>query len=91
MKLKRKYGWFCIPIDLFTNDNISKIQNIMSKCIILRAELMFARRAIEYEAYSEDFEEVPEMQIMNDYEVDIETGKFTRINYDKKYSRRIVK
>jgi len=53
------------------------VSRIMSQCIIVRAEMNFMRGAIDYEAISWRFREVPEGEVMPTYRwvYDDDTGE----------------
>lgn len=84
MYKSKRYGRFRIPfhvIELFPGF----VRTIMSQCIIVRAEALYFKGCIEYEAFSIKFEEVPEGCVMPEYEwVDSDDGIIAeKVNYER--------
>lgn len=63
----RRAGRFRISAELI-EDELPLVQRIMGMCVILRAECLWERRAIEYVALSPQFDELAEVTLLPDYE-----------------------
>lgn len=72
--MHRKIGRFQIPNDIIHNDP-KLAQRIMARCIVVRAEQLWERDAIEYVALSNSFEDVPANCVTPDYHIEIRTLK----------------
>ena len=68
-----RIGAFKLSIDLIEKEPWLATR-IMSQCIILRAEFMYSRRSIEYQAISMMFDECPEACVAPEYYWVIEDG-----------------
>lgn len=64
----RRLGCFEIPL-LYLDHNHMPVQRIMSRCIIVRAEVLYHARAIRYTAISGLFDVVPDHQMPPDYSI----------------------
>lgn len=64
----RRVGIFEIPIQSI-HLMLEVVQRIMARVMVVRAEMLYDRNAIEYTALSNDFEEVPQGHIPPRYEV----------------------
>ncbi len=62
----RQYGKFHIS-RVFLEDNHEAVQAIMATCIIYRAEYSLAKDGVDYDAWCEDFSEVPLGAMMPEY------------------------
>ncbi len=82
--MTNRYGNFSITIDLIEN-NPDIIRQVMGECIILRAEHIYATRAIEYQAWSPKFELLDEVEPIPEYIIKVTT---TSINREVIFSRR---
>ena len=69
-----RFGNFSFQIDLLEKDS-EILRDVMSKCIIVRAEFLFAKRTIDYVALSELFDEVSFGEIIPDYDIIFTKGK----------------
>lgn len=69
---ERRYGKFEIPYDWMIN-HPKIIFEIMSKCMIIKAEYLFYSNAIEYEAASNDFEKISLGEKMLKYGINIDS------------------
>ncbi|HEY9705769.1 MAG TPA: hypothetical protein V6C58_25255 [Allocoleopsis sp.] len=73
MNKKQRYGTFYIRRQMLeqakTDSEVrATISDIFSKCIIVRAELMFATDEVEYRAYSDAFDEIDIHEVAPKYE-----------------------
>lgn len=66
--VNERYGKFCIDLDLIHREP-DLVAKIMAQCIVVRAENMFCRRSIEYQALSPKFEKLPMGERLPSYEV----------------------
>lgn len=66
-------------------DNPAMVRSVMARCVIVRCEMIYDRRAFEYYAYSPDYDEMPENTCAPQYDVTIDTSEtphkvtFTRL------------
>ena len=77
----RKIGSFSIPAQLI-EDTPDAVQGVMARCIVIRCEMMWERRAFDYTALSDDFATVAEGEMIPRYAVAIQEGgnvEFRRI------------
>ena len=65
-KIKNRLGKFDLP-EKTIDSHPEVVMKIMSKCIILKAESNFYKKAIEYTAYSFLFDELPDYQMPKEY------------------------
>jgi hypothetical protein len=75
MKLRR-LGKFSIPMKRVSKFDTT-VKRIMGLCIIVRAEVMYDRDAVEYVALSEHFEENPEYVVVPEYIWHVDDGHIT--------------
>jgi hypothetical protein len=71
---KKKIGKFSIDGSLIEgtiNNRYIGLSDILNKFIIIRAEYLYHINAVEYIAYSELFEEVPELSAVPIYEIEL--------------------
>lgn len=79
--LVNRYGRFSISLDLVHQDPY-RIMAILSQCLVVRCELLYAGNRLEYIALSEAFSEVPTGMITPEYQVVIsEDGE--RVEFQK--------
>ena len=62
----RRYGRFTVPTR-WADEYRSELLRVMGKCIVFRAEQMYASDRIEYWAASDHFRELPEGEIIPEY------------------------
>lgn len=58
MDISRRIGRFIIPRRIITDEPQLVMSEVMARCIVVRAEMMWENGAIEYLAQSPDFEPV---------------------------------
>lgn len=68
--MKNRLGKFYIDKDLIEN-NFEEVQKIMSKVVVVRAEMLYQSNSIEYMAISKDFDEVSEGKEIPTYKVKV--------------------
>ena len=57
--MERRYGRFYITFDLLEDAPETIMERIMPNFVILKAEAIYSKRYIEYQAYSPLFRELP--------------------------------
>lgn len=79
----KRPGFLEISMDLI-RDNPKKIQDVLSKTLLVRATNNFIRNSILYQAYSEEFEEISPEEKIPVYRVMLinEIIKFERVEGD---------
>ncbi len=70
MKIRDRVGSFKVSLDLI-DKNPSIVMQAMSRCIIVRAEHLYAYNCIEYVAISPEFDIVPAGTMATEYRVEI--------------------
>ena len=78
-----RFGVFYFQVDLLENDQ-EIIKDVMSKCIVIRAECLLSRRVIEYTALSELFDEVPIGAEIPEYNILFTKGKEGAVTWEFK-------
>ena len=71
---ERRYGRFNIPRRLLDTD-YDGVLKVMSKCVVVRAEMLMDQDAIEYIAISSEFDPVEKYSISPEYIVCVDYGK----------------
>jgi hypothetical protein len=71
--MNKRIGRFAISRQLAERDP-ETARAVMGRCIVVRCEMMYAHDTLEYMALSPDFDEVPQGQIVPEYDVIISDG-----------------
>lgn len=82
---KGRAGTFCIDGELI-DDHPAEVMLLLGRCVVVRAEALWHRRQIEYTAYCQDFDVVPDgwelpryVGIFTRSEVEAEDGTLTPV------------
>lgn len=84
---QRRVGKFSISRDMIENGP-ELVKQILGKCVVVRAEMMFDRDAIEYIAFCDEFDEVylgsrpPSYAIECSKRIDEDTGEEIGIEFE---------
>jgi hypothetical protein len=74
--IKERYGRFFIPSSIIDDPNNRHILRLLfSKIIVVRAEFLYCRMGIEYQAISEEFDEIEEYSETPIYNVKYDNEK----------------
>lgn len=71
--MDRRIGRFAMSRQLVERDP-ETARSIMGRCIVVRCEMMYASKTLEYVALSPEFDEVPQGEITPGYDVIISEG-----------------
>ena len=76
--MKNRVGKFSIS-NVMLERNFDIARSILSKCVVVRCEMMFANNLLEYVAISPEFDEIEPGETAPEYEVQIsDNGKNIR-------------
>ena len=71
--MNKRIGRFVLSLQL-TEQYPATARAIMGRCIVVRCEMMYVHDTLEYIALSPDFDEVPNGNIVPEYDVIISEG-----------------
>lgn len=84
--MKNRVGKFSIS-NIMLERNFGIVRSILSKCVVVRCEMMFANNLLEYVAISPEFDEIEPGKTIPEYEVQIgDNGKNIRFVKSQKMS-----